>query len=196
MQQKKAEKAVKESQIHLMGGALLLVVLAAGYMFGIRPVLIANEQLEIAGAEFQRLQGQLPWMVRRNQELAADIAQQTEQIRGSYTIPAEGDQPILELVSSLLASRNLELQNFSEQMSAADKTATIEMQISGSYTDIVYLLSDLRVLQVPAMVSKFQITPNDQFAKQCNARLTVEFSESPSLPEKLATSSKSQGVDA
>lgn len=173
---------LKSMQVHLAGIASLGVCLLSTYGFGIRPVLQAQEQLQQIIMDAEHLQRLLPSLERDTDSLKVQLASQVKKLQERYPIVTQPGQPLLGIVSKLLAERHIDLVNLREDTHTTAGQRTLVLQANSGYEDMLTFVSDLRKLDCPARISHFKITPLDEQGLRCSATLTVHFSPIVPLP--------------
>lgn len=173
---------LKAIQIHLFGICAVVLCLSCAYVFGVRPVLNAHEQLQQVAIEGEQLQAALPKLETQLVELSEKIAAKKQAIRDNYAIKTYIEQPLIGIVSQLLSNRHMELSNLREESMLSTGDITIALQITGDYLDMVNFLADIQRLDRPARISALTLTPMDELGQRFSSRVSIVFSPPIALP--------------
>ncbi len=162
-------------QIHALGLCGLCLCLVAGYYLGLRPVWQAQQQLQAIASEGDNLQSLRPSMELELASLTEHIAAKRQLLAEKYSIATADDQPWVGIVTQLLQQRHVELGSLREEPQGSEGGATIMLQITGTYVDLLGLIDDLRRLDRPARISSLNLSPQDERGENCSALVSVRF---------------------
>ena len=179
------KRELKVAHIHTFGGLALVLLGAMSFAFGVRPFLNGRESLAAASAAASDLLSKEKSILNENEELKSTI----EAIRAAQSNKFQAReidrQPVLELMSTLLSEREIQLSNFREKELAAEKAIEAELQIEGQYEDFAMLLDDLRTLRRPNRIKSMSLKAIDAQGKTCSVRLVIKFFEIPKLFDQV-----------
>lgn len=180
----------RDLPIHLAGtGAILLLVLI-GYVLGIKPILNTRKQIADYKDKNRQLVSQTSGFEKANARLSQEIRELESELHSAYPLRFEdslyGDhEPILKLVSLLLSKRQLELVNFKEQ-SNTNEAIEVEIQSKGAYASVIGLMHDLRQLEKPVRILKWNMNPLDDFGKNFGSTCVLRFVPAAKQPSSLS----------
>ena len=176
----------QEIQIHAVGVASLLALAMMTYFLGIKPILNTRSQIQEYKDENRQLVSQTPDFIKANARLSKEIRAKEAELQEAYPLRFESElygdrEPILKLVSLLLTRRELEMVNFREQSNTED-SIEVEVQSKGQYQAVVGLIHDLRQLDRPVRILKWDFNPLDNFGKHFGVNFTLRFVASDKRP--------------
>ncbi len=160
----------------------MLGLLIAGYYFGIAPAVRAQTQSRKQLEQSQRLRELAPALESENEELTQELERLCEKFKQSYTLHVGTEQPVLEMFSLLLERRHLEMTNFREEPRTNGNAIQVDLRVKGMYENMVYLLSDLDVLERPTKITSFQLNATDEYGETCAAQLQLIVSNASRFP--------------
>lgn len=174
---------MKNLQIHALGVTLLLVFASVAYGLGIRPAMNAKTDRASLQARSQQLEQMVPELQSENHEMKQTIDSIRQSHQTKYTCRVGTDQPVLKMVSQLLALHSLNMENFREDPVESGEATVVDLKLDGSYVNIVGLLNDLDHLERPAKITSLTINGMDEFGENCTAHIQVEFYKAVPMPQ-------------
>lgn len=172
--------------IHSLGALAVVLLGALSFLFGVRPFLDGSDSLKLARAAAADLQLKEKSILQENEELTKMIETIRNEQSNKFQAREIDQQPVLQLISTLLAGRNMQLSNFRERELTKEKSIEADAEIYGQYEDFAKLLGDLRTLRRPNRVKFMSLKANDAQGKSCSVRLVIHFFEIPKLLDQLA----------
>lgn len=166
---------------HALGLTLVGISILAGYGFGLKPWQDSEQSLNQTRSENLQLQANAATVAAQILQISSDIRAKQADLAQQHCIPTDPNQPLIELVSQMLAEHALTLSSLQEDNSPATGSTTLSLQISGTYLDLLQLLSDLRQLERPTRIKALTLTPTDHSAASCSAKLNVGFAPANAL---------------
>ena len=176
----------KTMRIHLIGTSVLAVYVLSIYFAGLRPVVIADQQLQQIASEGDWLQGMLPQMEQELAELQHQLQDKRSLLAEKYSVATPSDRPLIGLATELLQRHHIALVNLRET-SNADGSASLALQVTAGYKNLIHLLYDLSRLDRPVRILSLSLAPEDDQAARFRAAVTLKFpvaSVSPFAPPK------------
>lgn len=158
---------------------------AIAFAFGVRPFLNGRESLATARAAAADLLRKEKAILRENEELTSTIEMIRAEQSNKFQAREIDRQPVLQLMSTLLSERDMQLSNFREKELTKEKAIEAEVQIDGQYMNFAKLLGDLRTLRRPNRIKSMSLKAGDAQGKTCSVRLVIQFFEIPKLFDQV-----------
>ncbi len=169
---------LKTLRINLIGVSVLTACLLCSYFAGLRPVFVADQQLQQIAHEGEWLQGILPQMEQELSELTLQLQDKRETLADKYSVVTAGHQPLIGIATELLQRHDIALVNLRET-STADGVASLALQVTASYEDLVSFLHVVSQLDRPVRIMSLSLAPEDDQAARFRVAITLKFPVAP-----------------
>ncbi|MCA9191150.1 MAG: hypothetical protein KDB03_05300 [Planctomycetales bacterium] len=167
-------------RIHIIGVVLLSCLMGATYWIGYRALADIQLQSEEAYAENELLASQLISMESNADLLRLDIGNLKQELKNRYPVKIPVNQSVLDTISTILAEHDIKLENLIQQ-NRTGQIQAIDMQLLGSYRDLVRMIVEIRRYDLPIRVNSLQLSKRNIGAHsqtdviECSARMQVEI---------------------
>lgn len=166
---------MKSLHINLIGFSLIGVMALCVYAVGVVPMQRTGRELELARAETHALALGVDQNTADNQIVEARIASVHQRLIERFALATEPGQPIIQTLSKLMQNHQLNLTNLREETHGPNSGIRVDIQVEGSYEDMMRFLHDLGRLDVPARIAALKITPHNGKQQACGGQFRVDF---------------------
>jgi len=140
--------------VHVLGSLCLVLASVMSYQFGVKPFLGP-------GDEKNRLEDQASTLARLHPKLVREHIQLTEQInqlRSDSAANKKLDQPLLEMISSMLMESEITLNNF-RQFNTTRKASDVELRLEGPFATLMRFVQELDTKTIRNKITLFELQP-------------------------------------
>ncbi|MEM7474116.1 MAG: hypothetical protein AAF483_03930 [Planctomycetota bacterium] len=157
--------------IHIFGSLSLLILFGSVYQWSLAPLWRGLTEAKELKEELAGLKNILPGLIAENKQLKSDhtLIQAPEK-----TVKEPVQLPTLEIISAMLERRSISMDNLIESNTKASSTE-VEMQLKGSYINLLNLIQDLDAHRTATKILSFDITPSNNEPEEYSARIQVRF---------------------
>ena len=156
--------------VHILGSLFLVLASVMTYQFGMKPFLDPGDErtrLEDQASTLSRLH---PKLVREHSQLIEQI----NQLRSDSTANKKLDQPLLEMISSMLLDSQITLNNF-RQFNTTRKASDVELRLEGPFATLMQFVHDLDTKTIRNKIMQFDLQAKSSEGTVFVLRMQVHF---------------------
>jgi hypothetical protein len=166
---------LKTVPINVIGIGLLVSAGAMTYLFGYLPLQNAKRTNEEAWQRTEALAVNVKQNEKQNELIREEIELVHKRMESQFNTPADPDTPTIEMISNILEEHDIELENLKEDVAKHANGTKIDVQIRGTYENIVRVIYELRHMTLPARVIGLQLSSGRTDTGKLEARVQVEL---------------------
>lgn len=145
------------------------------YVFGFLPMARSSSQLSLARDESRFLALNVDQKRQHSRALEFRIERENRLLAERYHLRTNPGQPIIEILSQLMLSHQLDLVNLRESKNPTNTGIRVDLQVEGGYQAMMRFLYDLGQLDMPACVTTMRMLPSSAASQAYSGTFQLEM---------------------